>query len=391
MKSFPLKLLLFFLLLPPAGYGITMAVLQEVVLDAFLTPTLVNYFHNKSLRNIDAVMQGDLPLKAAVARNIEPQIRKLHFLRAAGVELSVAVLTRNGTVLYPRLQTILGEPGQAGAPPPKDKFTIARENLALTHQGLVVHVRARLNMVSLTSAVIFAVYLVLSALLFYRVFRQRMGRIHAAEKEREAEIRRLHDQEREREADLEQLRQGHGALTADLERLRESMREERRQALKNEDGMVAEIELLERRISENLTLRERQQAEIETLQQTISHLEKNRKGAGAGKKEAMLQKRFHTLYKNLRFTDKAVSGFANLAEDQKIKCEEIIHHLNEDASLVPVKRKVFGKKGRQTILEVVFGYRGRLYFRKTRDGGLDILAAGTKNTQNKDLEYLNKL
>jgi hypothetical protein len=75
----------------------------------------------------------------------------------------------------------------------------------------------------------------------------------------------------------------------------------------------------------------------------------------------------------------------------RIKGEEVIHQLNEDPSLVTIKRKVFGKKGRQTVLEVVYGYKGRLYFRKTGEGRIEVLAVGTKNSQQKDLEFLNNL
>jgi hypothetical protein len=75
----------------------------------------------------------------------------------------------------------------------------------------------------------------------------------------------------------------------------------------------------------------------------------------------------------------------------KIKGEEIIHKLNEDPSFVSVKRKVFGKKGRATVQEVIFSYKGRLYFRKKKDGQIEILTIGTKNTQAKDLEFLDNL
>ena len=75
----------------------------------------------------------------------------------------------------------------------------------------------------------------------------------------------------------------------------------------------------------------------------------------------------------------------------QIKSEEVIHQLNEDPQLVPIKRKVFGKKGANTTFEVIFGYKGRLYYRKTKDNLIDILLIGTKNTQARDLEYLNKI
>ena len=75
----------------------------------------------------------------------------------------------------------------------------------------------------------------------------------------------------------------------------------------------------------------------------------------------------------------------------KIKAEEIVHKLNENPRLVPIKRKVFGKKNRRTVQEVIFAYKGRLYFQFTKDERAEVVAIGTKNTQNKDLEYLDSL
>jgi hypothetical protein len=75
----------------------------------------------------------------------------------------------------------------------------------------------------------------------------------------------------------------------------------------------------------------------------------------------------------------------------KIKSEEIIHKLNENPKLVPVKRKVFSKKGRATVQEVIFAYNGRLYYRASTHGRIEILTIGTKNTQAKDLEFLDNL
>jgi type IV secretory pathway VirD2 relaxase len=80
-----------------------------------------------------------------------------------------------------------------------------------------------------------------------------------------------------------------------------------------------------------------------------------------------------------------------LGDDMKIKSEEVIHRLNENSTAVKIKRKVFGKKGRETVREVIFAYNGRLYFRKIKDCKIEILAIGTKNTQTKDLEFLDNL
>jgi hypothetical protein len=52
---------------------------------------------------------------------------------------------------------------------------------------------------------------------------------------------------------------------------------------------------------------------------------------------------------------------------------------------------VFGGKGHKTVLEVIFGYKGRLYFRNNKEKGIEVLASGTKNTQARELEFLAKL
>ena len=102
-------------------------------------------------------------------------------------------------------------------------------------------------------------------------------------------------------------------------------------------------------------------------------------------------KRFNALYKNISMHRRAINGYNDLVDDMKIKSEEIIHQLNDDPGLVPIKRKVFGKKGRETVLEVIFAYNGRLYYRNKKGNKIEVLAIGTKNTQTKDLEFLNNL
>ena len=103
------------------------------------------------------------------------------------------------------------------------------------------------------------------------------------------------------------------------------------------------------------------------------------------------EKRFKTLYKNLAFHERAIDGFRDFEEDMKLKCEEVIHLLNSEPDKVIIKRKVFGKKNRETVFEVIFSYNGRLYFRKLKDGSIEVLAVGTKNTQDRELEFLDRL
>ena len=86
-----------------------------------------------------------------------------------------------------------------------------------------------------------------------------------------------------------------------------------------------------------------------------------------------------------------MEGFLELTEDLKIKAEEVIRQLDLEPDKVIVKRKVFGKKNRKTAFEVIFGYRGRLYYSRNTTPAIEILAIGTKHTQNSDLEFLDRM
>ena len=119
--------------------------------------------------------------------------------------------------------------------------------------------------------------------------------------------------------------------------------------------------------------------------------ERHRESKQKAKAFNSTRKRFKALYKNISVNERAISGFIDLTDDMQIKGEEIIHKLNEDPAFVQIKRKVFGKKGRTTVQEVIFAYKGRLYFHKLKDNRIEILTIGTKNTQAKDLEFLNNI
>jgi hypothetical protein len=44
----------------------------------------------------------------------------------------------------------------------------------------------------------------------------------------------------------------------------------------------------------------------------------------------------------------------------------------------------------KSIMEVIFGYKGRLYFKKTSTATIEVPAIGDKNTQARELEFLTK-
>jgi hypothetical protein len=163
--------------------------------------------------------------------------------------------------------------------------------------------------------------------------------------------------------------------------------------LLNEDDLILEIETMEKKLLGNLELRNIQQQEIQALKEVLADNEKEqrREDRARSKAEEVIRKRLATLYKNLLINDRAVQGMAALNEDLRLKAEEIIYQLNYAPDLVTIKRKVFGKKNRETVLEVVFAYKGRLYFRRGADRRVEVVAIGTKNTQERELDFLSSL
>lgn len=224
-------------------------------------------------------------------------------------------------------------------------------------------------------------------------YRSAGRRIRGEELERRGEIDRLQALQQASSRRLVELQGHREALLNELGQLRSSVQDERSRAERNEDDLIAEIEALEKRLEENRSLQEVQQQEIVKLKESLVDQGKDqrRDDRGRQKAEAVLRKRFGTLYKNISVNDRAIDGLAELNEEMRLKAEEVIHQLNANPDLVTVKRKVFGRKNRETVLEVVFAYKGRLYFRKGPDRRVEVLAVGTKNSQERELEFLSHL
>ena len=180
-------------------------------------------------------------------------------------------------------------------------------------------------------------------------------------------------------------------LSSKIEQIRSDLNDEKKRASLNEDEMINEIVALEEKLEKNVEISTYQHKEIELLQEKLAHYEKQAEAKKRQRGEHHIHKRFKALYKNIDINERAVNGFADLTEDMRIKAEEIIHLLNDDPSQITIKRKVFNRKSSLTFFEVRFAYKGRLYFHRKKDSRVYIVVIGTKNTQGKDLEYLDKL
>jgi len=260
------------------------------------------------------------------------------------------------------------------------------------NEGLSINVDILLERNSILVISIFISYALFAALIFLRFYLVGAKKAGIEEIERKIEIERLRRLEGRHIQRLKMLSQEKTDLASDIQKIKNNLEEYKLKTVKNEDEMINEMILLEEKIQQNIDLRDKFQNENEALKEVTERYEKEK--LKSGKKSVAygnVAKRFNAIYKNLSVNDKAVDGFINLIDDMKIKAEEIIHQLDRDPTIVQVKRKVSLYKSNETVFEIVFAYGGRLYFRNPKDNKLEILIIGTKNTQTKDLAFLENL
>ncbi|MBW2389730.1 MAG: hypothetical protein JRG89_15030, partial [Deltaproteobacteria bacterium] len=231
----------------------------------------------------------------------------------------------------------------------------------------------------------------------------------AVEQRRESETRA-----RSIETELDQIRvRFHSIEPTEPEHVSEvnQLREER----KSLEGKLAGLEIRELELRESVARESALGQEITALEDlleeasddlssrgdVIRDLEKNLKRAskGAANEESartresdVLHRRFAALYRNLEIDDRAINDIVALRDEaMKLKCEEKLKRLNDEADNLSVRRKVGGIPPHLTIFEMGFAGKGRLYYMKGNQRRFRVLNVGAKNTQNAAIEYLRKL
>jgi len=382
MRFFPFKILILCILVPPVFYIFSVQKIEQHLKTAYTDEIKDIYTGNPRL-----LLDGSIRLKDALDENITGYLRGRKLIRW-GVGPSVAVTTKQGTILYP---PVFDASGQSLSPP--DPMKVAAENYRMMNEGLVTHVNVKLEHNTPLTTLLLVAYMGGALIVLYYFYLAGVRKSRQEDQEKSREIERLMEQEEYYEGQVESIRQKRKELENRFEVLKEELEKEKLKAVRNEDEMIEEIVHLEKEIDHNISMQDEQQKEIELLSGQITDFEKlnQRDRRQLLKASAGIRKRFETLYKNVTVHKRAISGFCSLSEDMKIKGEEVIHQINEDPEKVQVKRKVFSKRGKETVLEVIFAYKGRLYFRQTKKKGVEILSIGTKNTQVKDLEFLDTL
>jgi hypothetical protein len=382
MKFFPFKLLVLCVLLPTVLYGFSV---QAV--ESYLKYRYARGIEETYIGDMTPLFSGSRRLKDVIKENIDRYLQN-QALPSWAVSVEVLVSTQQGNILYPAAFEAL-DPSVL----PQENQAIATENFSFLNEVLVVSVNVAVGFGSPVSLTILALYILISVSVLYRFYRSGIKTLLEEEDIKNVEIKRLREQEDVYTNQLEALERARKEISAELEKREFVLQREKAKAASTEAQLFGEIVSLDSKIKENIFHQEQQLKEIDTLREKILtyEAELNRGERQRTKEADSIGKRFKAIYKNIVFNDRAVDGFVSLPDDMRIKAEEIIHRLNDEPEQVPIKRKVFGKKGRETVLEVLFSYNGRLYFRRLKNQGAEILIIGTKNTQAKDLEYIDNV
>ena len=381
MRYFPFKTLILCVLLPPFVYVFSIQLLEKTIQARYDEVLAATY--TGDTRDL---FDGSTRLKDAIRENVNTFLNSRK-LPDWGVRVNVTVKTRDGVYLYP---DAYDDPKSDFSV--LDSIAVARENFRLLNDGLIKMVDVKIEHNTLISNSILLSCAFVSLVVLFSFYRRGMRMMDQADVAKQEIIDGLAHDRQESLVQLERLESERISLSSKIESMKGQLDRERQKASATEDEMIDELVALEEKISQNMAQQDHQFQEINELREKIKQFEKeneakNRqllKGADA------VRKRFSALYKNIAIHDKAIEGFVDLTEEMKIKAEEVVHQLNDDPQMVQIKRKVFGKKNRETVFEVIFAYKGRLYFRKISGNRAEVLAIGTKLTQNKDLMFLDK-
>ena len=382
MKYFPFKILTLCILMPPILYIASVQVLEKKLQSRYSDEIEEIY-----IGDTRPLFDGSLAIADAITHNIDRYLQT-KLLPSWGAKVSVTVTTRSNTIIYP---ATFSPEGMSTSPVPS--IQIAKENYAALNEGFTVWVDVQIARDQFISYAMLTTYVFLAIMVFSFYYR-RGSRIAAKETaDIQSEINRLSQMEQTHQAKLETLNEQRKYLSDELRKTRKTFASEKEKASRTEDEMIDEIVSLEKSIQENLFRQQAQEEEMSLLKEKISRYEKGtlKPNKQKTKTSEALHKRFRTLYKNLHVHDRAVNGLLSLTPDLQLKAEEIMLQLHDDPKRVPIKRKVFGKKNRETVFEVLFAYKGRLYYRYTQEQKPEIVAIGTKHTQSKDLAFIDQL
>ena len=385
MKFFPIKIAIVCLLSAPVLYISTLS-LSETYLKNYLS----NQIQNILIGDSKPVLDGLIRLEEQIARNIDTYLKTNPFMSRLKVDVGIFVTTETGRIIYPiysNMTALTENFEQQG-----DAQEIAKNNYALLNDGLVVKIEISIRHGSPVSWLILLFFSVGSVIIFSVFYRAGSLKAKLERDEKSQLIKELQTKKESQKKSLEQLGKERRKLFDKIDSLNTRYQKNKARAKINEEELFDEIIALEEELNSFIDLKKTHELEISDLKSKIKKYERRKGSKNKRIDFDFMEKRFSALYKNIIMNRKALSGFLNLNDDQQIKAEELLLMLDRSPDKVTIKRKVFsGKKHRNAAFEVLFSYNGRLYFKKNDNNVTEILVIGTKNTQQKDMEFLHSL
>jgi hypothetical protein len=343
------------------------------------------------------------PVVAQIQHRLDQVVNESRWVRLGGVSVTVIALGADGSTLY------LGRPIAPELPEldPNASIEEARRVLPASAELLSLSVP---HGSLLANAILVGYAALLVQLLFVRsraLARREEERLRAATEARETARQRAGEIEGEieavrqqlaslqpkREEDAEEIRglqRERAELHAQLERL--GRREvELRQRSQEAQRLDEERRALEELLDESMADVARKEEEIHSLEARLKKASRAAP-AGRGRESDQLGRRLRTLYKNLEIDDRALTDLVGLGDEaMKLKAEEALKRLSDEADNTLVRRKVGGLPPHLSIFELGYAGKGRIYFTRGRQRRFRVLLVGAKNSQKPDLEYLSRL
>ena len=381
MTKLSFRLLAICILAPPFLYTLTLGGLENLLQKRCYAQIQSIYTAGTS-----PSLMARRPIDEIIAANIDAYLAQYR-LRRVGVSVQVTVKTRQGIPIYP---TAFAHPAQEWQIP--DALSLAGANYQVLSQGLDLDVTLTIPHNTLFANAILLLFTMASLCTLWYFYHAGVKASQAEADRNRSEIEHLRATKSEFERHLSNLHQQRADLENQLTHIKNELHAEKSKASATENEMLEELTGLEEQLHQKKHRQQELESEIEQLKNQLEHLDKSEKSTEGVKPKAFdaTSRRFGTLYKHVIINDRAVKGFLELPDDMKIKAEEVIQQLNYEPDKVIVKRKVFSKKNSATVLESLFAYKGRIYFRKSANQ-IEILAIGTKHTQTKDLAFLEKI
>jgi hypothetical protein len=386
MKNFPFKILFLCIFLPPVCYILTLNGLEK-----YLGKRETERVQDLMVQDPQALYEGRHTIKEEINRNIGRHLSD-DFEHKIGIKTEILVKTRDDRILYPSQTKVdttspfQEEKGFSETGLESLRYTeVASENFRVLSEGLALDVNLQIGQNTWLANSILIVYIFLSLAVLQAFIRRGIRQTENEEGEQKRLVQRLSEQLNQAEEKLKEVETRESEY---VERIA-ALRKDKDELTRDVDGLLGELESQEAGLKEQTRIREEMAGQVSQLKEEMDRL--TRQSRKVKKTVDAARKRFGVLYRNLVFTDRALEGFLALTDEFQLKAEETIHKLNEDDSAVAVKRKVFGKGGKMDFLEITFAYSGRLYYQKDSQARKMIVAIGTKNTQEKDLAYLESV